>query len=144
MNFVSEMDDEDNITIPSLKPKRHSDEIDGPPPTLKIQYEGVLNQYICYPFTNPSITLTNDTDFTIEPCQYKTLQLKTLVRTNVSAVSILYQSNLLFRLGLSCVVNQIPTNDVPLQITIFNHSDSPKTIFKNMLQFYCHTVLAKV
>jgi hypothetical protein len=129
------MDDEDNITIPSLKPKRHSDEIDGPPPTLKIQYEGVLNQYICYPFTNPSITLTNDTDFTIEPCQYKTLQLKILVRTNVSAVSILYQSNLLFRLGLSCVVNQI---------TIFNHSDSPKTIFKNMLQFYCHTVLAKV
>ncbi len=82
MNFVSEMDDEDNITIPSLKPKRHSDEIDGPPPTLKIQYEGVLNQYICYPFTNPSITLTNDTDFTIEPCQYKTLQLKILVMLN--------------------------------------------------------------
>jgi len=53
--------DGDNITVPPLRPKRHGDEIDGPPPTLKIQYEGVFNQYICYPYTEALITLTNDT-----------------------------------------------------------------------------------
>ena len=64
--------------------------------------------------------------------------------TNVPAVSILYQSGFIFRLGLTCVVNQIPTNDIPLNITIFNHCDSTKTVSKDILQFYCHTVLAKV
>jgi hypothetical protein len=136
--------DGDSITVPTLRPKRYGDEIDGPPPTLKIRYEGVFNQYICYPYNEALITLTNDTEFTIEPHQYKTLQFKILVLTNVPAVSILYQSGFIFRLGLSCVVNQIPTNDIPLNITIFNHCDSTKTVSKDILQFYCHTVLAKI
>jgi hypothetical protein len=134
----------DNITVPPLRLKWYGDEIDGPPPTLKIRYEGVFNQYICYPYSEAIITLTNDTAFTIEPNQYKKLQFKILVITNVPAVSILYQSSLIFRLGISCVVTQIPTNDIPLHITIFNHCDSTKDIPKDILQFYCHTVLAKI
>jgi hypothetical protein len=135
---------DDSIAVPPLNSKKHGDEIDGPSPTLKIRYEGVFNQYICYPYSEAIITLTNDTAFTIEPHQYKTLQFNILVITNLPAVSIIYQSTLIFRLGLSCVVNQIPTNDIPLHITIFNHSDLTKNISKDTLQFYCHTVLAKV
>ena len=135
---------EDTINVPTLSPQRPGDEIDGPPPTLKVRYEGVFNPYISYPFTDPLITLTNAEEFTLEPNEFKTLHFKILVITNLPAVSILYQSGLLFRRGLSCIVNQIPTNDISLHITIFNHSDISKTIAEDSLQFYCHTVLAKV
>lgn len=56
---------------------------------------------------------------------------------------MIYGSDFLYRLGITCVINQIPTNDSFLNVTIFNHKSVPITLEKKTLQFTCHTVLAK-
>jgi hypothetical protein len=136
--------DEDEIAIPEpvyMKWPINYTCQDSPTPVLQIRYEG-LSTTLHYP--NPAIiTLTNKMTFTIQSCNYATINFNILVTTSLPAVSILYDTNVLFRRGLTCVINQIPTNDRMLSIEIFNHKYEPATFEKESLQFTCHTVLAK-
>jgi hypothetical protein len=134
----------DDITVPNpvcMKwPKNYSCP-DSPTPVLKIQYEGLS---IPLPFTNPAlVTLTNKTALTIPSCNYAIINFPVLVITSLPAVSIIYGNDFLFRQGLTCVSNQIPTNDTLLYVKVFNHKLVPLTFEKESLQFMCHTVLAK-
>jgi len=131
----------DNINVPAPVLKRSGDEVDSPTPTLRVRYEGVLEHN--HDYKGAVVSLTNTSDFTIEPNQFKTLRFTLSVITNLPAVSLIYPGSLLFREGLSCVVNPIPTNDMPLYVIIFNHCDIAKTFTKHRLHLFCNTVLAK-
>lgn len=135
---------EDTITIPDpvyMKwPKNYSCQ-DSPTPVLRINYKGLTNSLRCQ---NPAmITLSNKTSFTIPSCDYTTIHFNVLVTTSLPAVTLLYGNEILFRHGLTCVINQIPTNDSLLSIKIYNPKSEPSTFAKESLQFTCHTVLAK-
>jgi hypothetical protein len=130
------------VTVPTpvyMKwPKNYSCQ-DSPPPVLKIQYDGLSP-----PYTNPVlITLTNKTSVTIPSCDYAIINFPVLVTTSLPAVSILYGNDFLFRLGLTWMINLIPTNDTLLNIKVYNNKPEPLTFEKESLQFTCHTVLAK-
>jgi hypothetical protein len=133
-----------DIIIPSpvyMKWPKNLTCVDSPTPVLQIKYEGLS---ITKSSTNFALlTLTNKSDFTIQPKSYATVNFDILVRTSLPAVSILYGSDFLFRHGITCVVNMIPTNDAMLHIKIYNHKSVPTTFDKKSLQFTCHTVLAK-
>ncbi len=142
MNVV---DDDDDITVPDpvyMKWPKNFTCQDSPTPVLKIQYEGLSNT--TSPHRNPAfITLTNKKAFTIPSCNYAIIHFPVLVRTSLPAVSILYNNDFLYKQGLTCVINQIPTNDTLLHIKVFNYKLIPLTFEKESLQFICHTVLAK-
>jgi hypothetical protein len=135
---------EDNIFIPDPVYRKwsHNNSCqDGPTPVLRIRYEGLKTILHC---PHPAlITLTNNTSFTIPSCGFTTINFNVLVTTSLPAVSILYGNDFLFRHGLTCVVNQLPTNDTLLHIKVYNHKSEPLTFAKESLQFTCHTVLAK-
>jgi hypothetical protein len=136
---------EDDITIPEptyMKWPKNYTCVDSPTPVLRIQYEGLPASL--RPRANTALlTLTNTSSFTIRPCRYATLHFNILVKTSLPAVTILYGNDFLFRQGITCVINQIPTNDTMLNITIYNHKSVPVTFEKESLQFTGHTVLAK-
>ena len=111
---------------------------DSPTPVLRINYKGLTNSLRCQ---NPAmITLSNKTSFTIPSCDYTTIHFNVLVTTSLPAVTLLYGNEILFRHGLTCVINQIPTNDSLLSIKIYNPKSEPSTFAKESLQFTCHTV----
>jgi len=122
-------------------PKNYSC-VDSPAPVLQLRYEGIpKNQH---PRTNKAlITLTNPTSFTIQANSYVTIHFKVLVTTSLPAVTLIYGSEFLFRLGLSCIINQIPTNDMFLNVTVYNNKSAPIHYDKESVQFTAHTVLAK-
>jgi hypothetical protein len=134
----------DDITVPDpvyMKWSKNYSCQDSPTPVLKIRYKGLSN---ILPNKNSAlITLTNKTAFTIKSCNYAIINFPVLVVTSLPAVSILYGNDFLFRHGLTCVINQIPTNDTLLHIKVYNHKLVPSTFEKDSLQFMCHTVLAK-
>ena len=135
---------EDEITIPGPVymqwPKNYTCQ-DSPTPVLQIRYEG-LTTTLRSP-NSALITLTNRTSFMIPSCDYATIYFNILVITSLPAVTLLYGNEFLFRRGLTCVINQIPTNETLLSIKIYNHKSEPSTFEKESLQFNCHTVLAK-
>ncbi len=104
---------DDDITVPDpvyMKWPKNFTCQDSPTPVLKIQYEGLSNT--TSPHRNPAfITLTNKKAFTIPSCNYAIIHFPVLVRTSLPAVSILYSNDFLYKHGLTCVINQIPTND---------------------------------
>jgi hypothetical protein len=132
----------EDVTVPDpvyMKwPKNYTCQ-DSPTPVLKIRYEGLST-----PYTNPVlITLTNKSSITIPSCDYAIINFPVLVTTSLPAISILYGNDFLFRHGLTCVINQIPTNDTLLYIKVYNNKSVTSTFEKESLQFICHTVLAK-
>jgi hypothetical protein len=135
---------EDNIFIPDPVYRKwsHNNSCqDSPTPVLRIRYEGLQTNLNC---PHPAlITLTNNASFTIPSCNFATIYFNVLVTTSLPAVTLLYGNDFLFRHGLTCVVNQIPTNDTLLHIKVYNHKSEPLTFAKESLQFTCHTVLAK-
>jgi hypothetical protein len=135
---------EDTITIPDpvyMKwPKNYSCQ-DSPTPVLRINYKGLTNSLRCQ---NPAmITLSNKTSFTIPSCDYTTIHFNVLVTTSLPAVTLIYGNDFLFRHGLTCVINQIPTNDTLLYVKVYNNKSEALTFPKESLQFTCLTVLAK-
>ncbi len=137
--------DEDNVIIPNpvyMKwPKNYTCQ-DSPTPVLKIRYIGLPNSSNSST-SQASITLTNRTSFSIPSRDYAIIYFPVLVITSLPAISILYGDNFLFRHGLTCVINHIPTNDTLLHIKVYNHKSEPLTFAKESLQFMCHTVIAK-
>jgi hypothetical protein len=131
----------DDINVPAQFLKQLGDEVDSPTPTLRVRYEGVFEYN--HNYTRADITLTNHTEFQIEPNQFKTLRFTLSVISNLPAVSLIYPSSLLFREGLSCVITPIPTNDMSLYVILHNHCNTTKTFPLYRLVFYCNTVLAK-
>jgi len=135
---------EDDISVPDpvyMKwPKNYSCP-DSPTPVLQIRYEGL--PITVHRTDTALITLTNQTSFTVLSCDYATINFNILVITSLPAVTILYGNDFLFRYGLTCVINQIPTNDTLLNIKVYNHKSVPITFEKESLQFTGHTVLAK-
>lgn len=134
----------DELTIPNRiyikRPDNYSC-TDCPTPVLRIKYIGKQN-YLQRTNSNSLITLTNNTSFTIKPHSYAKIHFNILVRTSLPAVSIIYDDNLLFRHGLTCIINQIPTNDTLLNVTIYNNKSELSTFAKESLQFICNTLLA--
>jgi hypothetical protein len=134
----------DDILIPLANYKKYPKNFtsnDGPRPVLTIQYFGPARQ-IFQP-RNPALYgLCNDERFTIEPLQFKTLIFNTIVFTSIKAVSLLFADDLLYRHGLTYVVNNIPTNDTFLSIKIFNTLPVSKTFEKDTLSFTCLTLIA--
>lgn len=142
--MFSDMKKDDIITIPDpiymKRPKNYSCR-DRPSPVLQIRYDGLPTTLRS---NSALITLTNKTEFTIPSCDYATLNFNVLVTTSLPAVTIVYDNDyLLFRHGLTCVINQIPTNDTMLYIKIYNHKSIPSSFEKESLQFTCYTLLAK-
>jgi len=135
----------DDISIPEpifMKWPENYTCVDSPAPVLQIQYEGLPPDFKCRTSTT-LLTLTNKSSLTIKPCRYATIHFNVLVKTSLPAITMIYGSDFLYRLGITCVINQIPTNDSFLNVTIFNHKSVPITLEKKTLQFTCHTVLAK-
>ncbi len=54
-----------------------------------------------------------------------------LIITSLPAVSILYGNDFLFRHGLTCVINPIPTNNTLLHIKLYNNKLIPSTFEKS-------------
>ena len=66
-----------------------------------------------------------------------------LLITSLPAVSILYGNDFLFRHGLTCVINPIPTNNTLLHIKLYNNKLIPSTFEKShynlcVILSYCH------
>ena len=137
---------ENDITIPEpvyiKRPTNYSCN-DSPTPVLQIRYEGLLDNLPPLTNKNLMITLSNFTSFTVLPRSYATLSLNVLVITSLPAVTTIYGSDFIFRHGLTCVINQIPTNDSVLNVTVYNHKSISSTFEKKSLQFIAHTVLTK-
>jgi hypothetical protein len=128
----------DIITVPPPIFKLQKTSIDSP--TLILQFKYVGKQ----PHTSSltTITITNPNRFSLAPFQSKKIYFPIMVLSSLSASSIVYAPELLYRLGLHCTISVIPTNDTNLYIIVYNHTPQPIEIEKNSLQFYCTTTLS--
>jgi len=132
----------DDILVPpfqykNIKERKTSH--DCPTYVLRLRYVG-NNPYRCNK-SLPTITLTNKYLFTILPFQFKKIHFFSMVMSSIPATSFVYGSDLVFRLGLSCIITFIPTNDISLYIIVYNHTNQPLSFPKNSLQFNCTTAL---
>jgi hypothetical protein len=127
-----------------------TDIITVPPPICKKQrtcYGPTIILRLKYLGKNPynssltNITLTNSSAFTIKPLQYKKIFFPVMVISSLPASSFVYAPELLYRLGLHCIVSFIPTNDTCLYTTIYNYTTKTIECQKESLQFYCTTTL---
>ena len=105
----------DDILVPpfqykNIKERKTSH--DCPTYVLRLRYVG-NNPYRCNK-SLPTITLTNKYLFTILPFQFKKIHFFSMVMSSIPATSFVYSSDLVFRLGLSCIITFIPTNDISL------------------------------
>jgi hypothetical protein len=135
---------DDDISVPDpiyMKWPENYSCPDSPTPILQIRYEGLPVDV--HRTDKALITLTNKKQFIVLPNDYATINFNVLVTTSLPAVTILHGSDFLFRLGLTCVLNLIPTNDTFLSIKVYNHKSVPITCQKESLQFTGHTVLTK-
>lgn len=127
---------EDEIIVPTPGViSDDSDLVDGPKPVLMFQYNLQFGE------NESPIILRNETSFILEPSHYKKIKFNIVVSSNLPAVSVIYQDNMLFRMGITCVVNPIQTNDIPLFVTVFNYRDEPIKVEKGDLHFWCRTIL---
>ena len=137
--------DPNDVAIPNpvyMKWPQNYSCVDSPTPVLQQRYEGLFRKQQQH--TNAAqITITNPASFTVPPCCYKTIDFKVLVTTSLPAVTLIYGSEFLFRLGLTCVINHIPTNEIFLYVTVYNNKSTSIAVDENSLQFTAHTVLAK-
>lgn len=124
----------DTINFP-IKTKTSTD---CPTIILKLKYVGKQ------PWNNhsPIITITNAKSFNLAPYQCLKMSFPIMVLSSLPAKTIVYASELVYRLGLHTLESIIPTNDMPLYITVYNPTSSSLTFKKDSLQFYCTTILS--
>ena len=133
-----------DVTVPDpvyMKRPKNFSCVDCPTPVLQLRYEGIPRDR--QSSTNKTlITLNNPTSFTIQPYCSTTIHFKVFVTTSLPAVTLIYGADFLFRLGLTCRIDKIPTNEMFLHVTVHNNKSTPITFDKESLQFTAHTVLA--
>lgn len=131
-----------NINVPMPKYKIQKESTDHPIPVLKIKYIGSPPYGQCYMDNMKTITLYYPHPLTLQSGQKKTLIFPVLVETSLPCLSIIYGTELLFRIGLTCNITMNNTNDSLLSTIVYNYSDKLITFPPNSLSFYCLTVIS--
>ncbi len=112
---------------------------DCPTPIVNLRYLGTNHGNKYSPVSK--ITVTNNNELVINPFQFKKVTFSVMVVSSKQATSFIYGSDYLFKLGLSFLINFIPTNDTNLYITVYNHTSKTLYFSPHSLQFYCQTIL---
>ena len=135
-NIISDMNDIITIPQPIFKMQKTCQE--QLTTILNLKYIGNIGKQI--PSSSTTITITNPSCFTLEPFQFKKICFPIMVLSSLPASSFVYAPELLYRLGLHCIISVIPTNDTFLYITVYNYTT--QSVKCQNLQFYCTTTLS--
>jgi hypothetical protein len=131
------------ITVPSpnvIDRSINDDECGSNKPILKIRYCGLTKRELYYQGKS-TINLYNKESITLKPYEATIVNFDVTVITSLPATSILYGCSLMYRQGLSCIINLIPTNDHYLYVTIINKNPHSVQFKCDTLLFECNTIL---
>lgn len=90
---------------------------------------------------NKTYNIFNTHSFVCAAKEVKTVMLNNTFVTSMPAKCLIYGSQYLYKQGLSCHPNILPTNDSYLHISIFNHTNSSINIKSNSLHFLCTIII---
>jgi hypothetical protein len=132
------MNDIINIPLSNVSKKCHVVS-DCPIPVFCLKYVGTKHGDNYKPV--PTITVTNNTKLEIKPFHFQKITFSVLVLSSRPATSIIYGTDLIVRLGLSCLITFVPTNDSPLYTIVYNNTPETLSFPSHSLQFYSKTTL---